>query len=171
MAESKPAVANPQTSRILNAIENTILVVMLAVMLSLAITQIVLRNFFDSGIIWADGFLQVMVLWIGLVGAVAASRDDRQITVDALTRFISPQLKPWIRVITDFFTAGLAGVLAWHAGRLVIDERSGGMTSFGAVPLWLCEVILPVAFGLIALRYLLFGIEHLRQGLSMKDAS
>lgn len=156
--------------RVLDAIENTLLVLMLVVMLSVAITQIVLRNFFDSGLIWADGFLQVMVLWIGLVGAVAASRDDRQITVDALTRFIAPRFKPWLRVVTDFFTGGLAGVLAWHAGRLVAIEKLDGMTSFGSVPLWVCELILPVAFGLIALRYILFGIEHFRQGLRRESS-
>ena len=138
---------------------------MLAVVLGTAVVQIVLRNFFDSGIIWADGFLQVMVLWIGLVGAVAASRDDRQITVDVLTRFVSPRFRPWLRVVTDLFTSGLSGTLAWHAWRLVKEEKLGGMTAFGSVPLWVCEIILPVAFGLIALRSLIFAVEHLRDGL------
>ena len=38
----------------------------LTAMIVLAATQIVLRNLFDSGIIWGDAALRVAVLWVGL---------------------------------------------------------------------------------------------------------
>ena len=40
---------------------------------------------------WAETFLRVLVLWIGLAGAMAASREHRRISIDILSRFLQPQ--------------------------------------------------------------------------------
>jgi TRAP-type C4-dicarboxylate transport system permease small subunit len=54
-----------------------LLVLLLLAMISLAFAQIVLRNGFDGGIIWADSLLRIMVLWIALIGAVVASQGSK----------------------------------------------------------------------------------------------
>ena len=100
------------TTRILRAIglvEDTILVGILGVMIVLAATQIVLRNVFDAAILWGDAMLRVSVLWVGMLGAMAATRDDRQISVDVLSRFLPARWVPRLRVVTDLFTAAVAG--------------------------------------------------------------
>ncbi len=48
------------------AAENASLVLLLGSLMILAVGQIVLRTFFDSGLIWADELLRIMVLWIAL---------------------------------------------------------------------------------------------------------
>jgi TRAP-type C4-dicarboxylate transport system permease small subunit len=68
-------------------VENLLLVALLGGLVLLASTQIVLRNFFSLGLTWADGLIRLMVLWLALVGAVAAAREGRHITMAALTRF------------------------------------------------------------------------------------
>lgn len=153
----------PAWLRFLTAVESAILVLTLLVMLGLAVAQIVLRNFLDTGLMWGDALLRVMVLWIGMIGAIAASRDDRQITVDVLSRFMGEARQRWARLVTDLFTAGVSGLLAWHAGRLVLEERGSGMTAFASVPVWVCELILPVAFALIAVRYAALFVSRLRR--------
>jgi TRAP-type C4-dicarboxylate transport system permease small subunit len=65
-------------------------------------------------------------------------------------------------VVTDLFTAGVSAAVAWHAGRLVLEDRAAGSEVFASVPLWVCELVLPLAFGVIAGRYLLFAIRHAR---------
>jgi TRAP-type C4-dicarboxylate transport system permease small subunit len=104
-----------------------------------------------------------MVLWVGMIGALVATRNDKQITVDALLRLLNPRAKAAVRVITDLFTAAVSTLVAWHAGRLVLDDRAAGSEVFASVPVWVCELILPVAFGLIGFRYLLFALRHLRE--------
>ena len=59
----------------------------------LAALQIVLRYGFDSGIAWADPLLRVLVLWLGLLGALAATRDRRHITIDVLSRMLPARAK------------------------------------------------------------------------------
>jgi TRAP-type C4-dicarboxylate transport system permease small subunit len=62
-------------------------------------------------------------------------------------------------------------VVAWSALRLVLDDRAAGVTAVAFVPLWICEAILPVAFGVIAIRYALFAVKHLRTGIVGEDES
>ena len=95
-------------------IEDGLLVVMMAAMIVLALAQIVLRNLFSTGWVWADPLLRNLVLWVGLIGATAATREDRQITVDVLSRLLSERVRAGARVVTDLFTAGVSGLVAWH---------------------------------------------------------
>ncbi len=66
----------------LGRLEDALLVALLGVLLLLASTQILLRNLFDAGLTWADPLLRVLVLWLGLLGAMIASRSGKHITLD-----------------------------------------------------------------------------------------
>ena len=67
--------------------EDGLLFVILIGMILLAGAQIVLRNFFDSGIFWGDELLRLMVLWLTVAGGLAASRIDKHISIAVLDRF------------------------------------------------------------------------------------
>ena len=55
---------------VVHRLEETLLVSLLLAMICLAFAQIVLRNGFDDGIVWADSLLRIMVLWIALIGEI-----------------------------------------------------------------------------------------------------
>lgn len=155
-----------RTLRILGTVEDAILAIVLGAMIVLASLQIVLRNVFDTGLSWADPMLRVSVLWIGMLGAMAATRDDRQISIDAMSRFLPNHWGARVRILTDIFTAAVAGFFSWHAARLVIEDHASGMTAFAWVPVWVCELILPVAMAIISIRYAIYAWKHLREVLS-----
>lgn len=150
-------------ARWVKTVEDGALIVFLGGMIALAATQIVLRNLFGTAIIWADPALRVGVLWLGLLGAVAASREGRHITVDALSRTLPKRWRSWAAGATDLFTAAVSAFLAWHAGRLVLEDRASGMEAFSSVPVWVCELILPIAFSFIAVRHVLALIRRIRR--------
>ena len=153
--------------RLLGMVEDTLLVALLAVMIGLAVWQIFLRNLMNTAVVWGDPLLRVLVLWVGFLGAVAAARDDRQINVDVAARFAGEPWRSRIRVLTDLFTCSVSGFLAWHALRFVKDAAAYGETAFGSVPLWLAGSVLPLAFGLLCLRYLLLAFFHLRRAMTV----
>ena len=130
------------------------LILLLTAMVLIAASQILLRNFWDAGLAWGDPLLRVLVLWIGLLGAMAATRDDNHIRIDVLHRFLPPRAKKVSRVVTDLFSAVVCGIVAWYAGLLVIMEKQDGVILFAAVPAWVSELILPIAFTVMALRFL-----------------
>ena len=143
--------------------EDAVLVVILSGMIVLASGQIVLRNFFDIGFIWSDEALRLMVLWLAVAGAVAASRNDKHINIDVLDRFLHGRLKSLKDVLVHGFTAAICGVVAWHSLLFVRTSHEYGDVLLGGVPAWLPQAILPLGFGLITYRYALFVVRDLRR--------
>lgn len=137
-------------------LENGLLLVTLVAMLSVAITQIVSRNFFGTGFVWSDEFLRLTVLWLALIGAVAAARDHRHLRIDVLSHFFPKSITRWTGVIVDLFTSVVCGVLAYYSYLFVAETREYEDLAFADKPLWWFQIILPIGFGLIAWRYLLW---------------
>lgn len=144
--------------RALHVIEDAALVSLLLTMILLAVAQIFLRNVADQSLVWADPFLRVAVLWIGMLGATIAARENSHIAIDIATRYLPERLARASGVVLALFTAGVCAVVAWYAWLFVRDEQGYGTVAFASVPAWLCEAIMPVAFALIALRYVLIAI-------------
>ena len=142
-------------------IEDLTLALLLLGMIALAAAQIALRNFFDASLSWGDPLLRMMVLWVGMLGALAASRDDRQITVDVLSHFLRGRVRTAARAVTSLFTAAVSGLLAFHAARFAAFDREAGVEAVAGFPAWLFELVMPFAFGLIALRYAAMGSAYL----------
>ncbi len=135
------------------ALENGLLVALLALLILLASAQILLRNVFSSSLPWGDEAVRLLVLWLALFGAIAASRDGRQIRIDVLSRVI-PGRFVWIPdVIATAFTSIVCGIFAWQAGRFVLDSRAFGDQMLGDWPAWLLQLILPIGFAVMAYRY------------------
>ena len=138
--------------------EDAVLILILTTMIGFAVMQIVARNFFGGGIPWADTFLNILVLWVGLVGAMVASRRDHHIAIDALVRFLSKKVQRVVQHLVDFFTAAVCAILAFYSVRFVFIEYESGTLAFSIVPAWLCQSILPIAFSIIALRYMVYTV-------------
>lgn len=141
-------------------VENATLVALLSAMIVLGAGQILLRNGFGIGFIWADELLRIMVLWIAMLGAIAASRDDNHIAIDILSRFLAGRVKIAARLIIDLFTCIVCGLIAWYAFGFVGEAREFGDTVLNGKPAWLVQAILPVSFGLISYRYLVLAARH-----------
>lgn len=133
--------------------EDLLLVAILTTMIVLAGTQIVLRNVWDTGIAWVDPLLRVLVLWIGILGAMVATREHRQISIDVLSRFLGPRARNVVCVATDTFAAFICALLAFHGTRFVLTEFDAGSLAFASVPTWACALIIPLGLGIIAVRY------------------
>jgi len=146
-----------RAAHVANRIENAILVALVAALVAIAGAQILLRNLFGGGFIWADPLMRVLVLWVGLAGALVAAQHDNHIAINVVARLLPPHLKYWIRVVVDLVTTFVCAILAWVGGALVIAEFHGGARAFGDVPVWICQLVIPLAFGGIAVRYLGFA--------------
>ncbi len=149
-------------NRLLTGLENLVLCALLLVMVALAVWQIVARNFFGGGFLWADEFLKLLLLWLGLAGAVVASGEGKQIKIDVLSRFLPERFAAPAELVTALFTAAVCALCAWHAGRFVLMERESESILLGNLPAWIFEAAIPLAFGLIAWRYLAVAARRLR---------
>ena len=146
--------------------EDGILTLLLVSMIFLSFAQIVLRNFFETGLIWIDPLVRQMLLWITLVGAMVATREHNHITVDAVFRHIPPgRVKLATIFIGDTFAAIVCALLTYSTFRVFhmeFQDPQGGfiMTGF---PLWVSLLTMPAAFGVMTLRFIRFSILSLLQ--------
>ena len=138
--------------RLLHQVENSALWIALATMLALALLQIVLRNFFDTGLLWIESFLRILVLWLAMLGAMIGTRERNHIRIDILSRFASMRAKAWLSKINALFASMICLVAVYASIRLVIFEYQDGLTAFAWVPVWFCQLILPVGFLVMFLR-------------------
>jgi TRAP-type C4-dicarboxylate transport system permease small subunit len=151
-----------RVDRAARGLETGLLVAILGGLIVLGASQIVLRNFFSIGFPWVDGLTRLAVLWLGLLGALAACRDGRHITMGAILRWLPPQLQRVAGVCADAFAAAVSAALAWYSWRFVSDSHEFGDTLLGDLPAWWFQSIMPVAFALMALRFLVQGVKRLR---------
>ncbi len=140
-------------------IEDIFLAALLTFMILLAGWQIVQRNFIGGGMIWGDELLRLMVLWLALLGAMAASRDNRHVAIDLLLRFLPDKFKSPVQMCLHLFTAVVCGMLAFYSFKFVQMEHEYQTTVLSGLPAWWFEVILPIGFGMMSFRYL----GHLRR--------
>lgn len=151
----RPADVLGRAERIGRWLENALLVAVLATMILLAAAQVGLRVVFSAGVPFGDEALRLLVLWGAMAGAVAASREDVHLRIDLLSRFLPPRGRAAAAALVDLFAAGVAGALAWYSWRFVQDSRAYGDQLLGDLPAWPFQLVLPVAFVLIAYRYLI----------------
>ena len=140
------------------ATEDALLVGMLAVMVLLAGVQILARNFLGEGLVWSDQLLRILVLWVGVLGALAASRDNNHIVIDLVPKLLPARAKRGIEILIFAFTSAVSALVAWHAARFVIAEYGYSQPLLGPVPGWVFQTIIPLGFGLIAWRYAVYTV-------------
>ncbi len=134
--------------------EDALLVGVFLAMLLLAGAQIVMRNFFGTGLAWIDPLLRILVLWVGMLGAVVATREDRHINIDVLSRFAPPAVLPWLKRVVALATTMVCALLAWHTFRFVRDEYAYSDVVVAGLPVWIWQSILPLGFTLMTWRFL-----------------
>jgi len=139
--------------RVLSAIEDGILVLILVALVIMAGTQIFLRNIFSAGFMDMDSLARLMVLWLGMFGAVVASRHKKHINVDVLSVRLPERARAIVTIGIDMFTAGISLAVAVFSANLFVIEWGSGATVFANIPSWLAVSILPLAFGLIFFHY------------------
>ena len=136
-------------------LEKFLIAALLAVIIILAFGQIVLRNLFATGIDSGDSIVRYLVVWVGFIGAAIATKEGKHITIDVLSRWITGNGKSAIQFICHLSSAVICGLLTWAGIKFIWFEAQMGGTAFFNLPIWVPELIIPITFGLMTLRYTL----------------
>lgn len=145
----------------LHRLEDGALILALVTMLVLAVVQIVLRDFFDQGLLWAESFLRVLVLWVTMLGAMVATRQRSHISIDAVSRYLPGRVARATALFTNLVSAAICAAVAFYSVKFIHFEYQDQTVAFAKVPSWICESILPIGFGVMGLRFLIDAVKHL----------
>jgi C4-dicarboxylate transporter DctQ subunit len=143
-------------------VERSIIVLFLTVMTVLAFTQVVLRNAFSFGFLWADSLLRYMVMWVGFLGATLATRQEKHFGIDFLNRFLPPRALHIVKSIIDLFAAVVAFLIMRASFQFLVEAIGPNEADILGIPKRIDFAILPIGFGLIAIHFLLHVVRHVR---------
>lgn len=132
----------------------------LAGMVIVAFLQIIFREVFDTGVFWANELIRLMVLWLAMVGAVAACRDNRHIRIDLISHLLPDKIVTMIRIVVDLFAAVVCGIIAWLVWEFVKLEVELEFTVLGDLPVFPAHIIVPLAFALLCYRFVVLVIKQ-----------
>ena len=145
---------------LISRLEQFLIAVLLSAMILTAFLQIILRNFFSTGIAWGDPLVRNLVIWIGFIGATLATKEGKHITIEIVSHWLPGRANRYVQSASHLFSAIVSGLLTWAALKFVRVEALMGGTAIFDLPVWVPQVIIPVAFGIMTLRFgLQFGIE------------
>ena len=139
-------------------VEEIALVSLVILMLCLGFLQILFRNLISIGIVWIDPLVGHLVLWIALLGASLATRENRHIAIDLLSERLSPAHYSRIQGAVQLFSALVCLLLVHPAIRFVQNDYVAGTTLAFGIPLWFSQMIMPAMM-------LVMGVRFLHQGL------
>lgn len=142
------------------------LTLILLMIILLSILQILLRNVFDTSLFWIDPLNRLSVLWLAILGAMVATRKREHIAIDVLKHYITGRLLTAVTCAFQLFAAIVCALMAYHSGRFVYYEYVDQMTTFSELPAWPFELIMPLGFGIMALRFC-FGAIQFKPGAEL----
>lgn len=157
---SKKHICN-SIARFVEKLEDGIVVLLFAAIAFISLLQIILRNFFDTGLSWATPMLGILLLWLTLSGAVVAVRKDRHISINILTNYLTPHFKCLAFAGTKIFTALVCTVITFYGSRLVQMDFEMKTILFSDVPAWACELIIPISFSLLSVRFFIAAVSEI----------
>ncbi|MDE2039536.1 MAG: TRAP transporter small permease subunit [Elusimicrobia bacterium] len=143
-------------------LESAALVALLGGMSSLAFLQVLRRELFGSGALWADPLLRSLVLWVGFLGAALAAAEDKHFAWEAGAHR-SGRYGAALNLIGKLAAVCVSLLLMRAAWNFFLDDQSAGrpLALIGnlAVPSWLFSLAIPVGFALLAVHMALRAAE------------
>ena len=137
----------------LRRLENALLAAVFALTISLPLVEMALRGALGTGIQAVGALVQHATLLLGMLGASAAARDGRLLTL-AVSGFIKGRPGEMARFAGRAIAAAVAALLLWSALEFVAAEYRGGARLVYSIPTWAAQLPLPLGYALIGLRLL-----------------
>lgn len=136
----------------MHRIEDALLALLATALVVIAGAQIGARFFIEGSLLWADSLLKSLVLWLVMLGALAAARTDSHLGIDALTHSLGPKGQRMARFAAFSFGALMSLLAAYYGLELVRFERESPSDVHGLLPSWVVLLVIPCAFAGMALR-------------------
>ena len=158
-----------RVNTLLGKIETGLLCLIVAMMIGLAVLEIVLRYGFKTSLLWKHIMFQNLTLWMCFLGAALASSERRHISIDALNRILPASVTRFSVYVIDVLSLIVVSILAYFGFGFLIGEQESPATLIGSVPLWWAKTIIPIGFILIGIHIMLQICIHLTERDHLQD--
>ena len=164
MSDSAPDSTAPPPSRAAR-IEDGAVIVALLLLAVIPTAQVIARLLFDVALTTASGYVRHLVVWGACLTGIVATRERQHLSLSAGLPKLPAPYDRWVAVAATAITVAVTTGIAVSAASLTL-VGFGGYERVGAFPKRAVLAILPVGFGLMALRMVLAAARPQEEGRS-----
>ncbi|PRQ01170.1 TRAP transporter small permease [Enhygromyxa salina] len=133
---------------------------------------------FPAGLAWAQPLGLILTLWVAFLGASMATRDNLHLKVEAVQQAMPEKIQRISGLLSGLLTAVFCLLLAYLGYRYIIVKHEeyeisnglGGLHNGIAIPYFMSFIVVPVAYTLMAARFVGLGVLSLRGELEQTPA-
>ncbi|MBV7297555.1 TRAP transporter small permease [Enterovibrio paralichthyis] len=146
--------------RLLHRFEEAAIGLLLVSMTLLVFFEVVLRFFFNEGLLWAQELTLYLSAWMVLMGASWGLREGAHIGVDAAVKHLSPQGQKLVTLLALALCLVYCGLFIYGSWVYLSKMKLIGI-EMEDLPIekWKAMSCLLLGFGLLTLRVLTIGYE------------
>jgi TRAP-type C4-dicarboxylate transport system permease small subunit len=117
--------------------------------------QIVLRNFFASGLPWYDEVTQICMTWLVLFGAIWATKNNQHLNTGLkMHRNLNERQIHLIDGILELVVAVITGTVAYRIARFSLMSMDFSIVALPWLKLGYIFMVMPISMGTICYYYL-----------------
>lgn len=151
--------SEPQTKptgwrRTLRGGENLAVTFALLAMMLLPLAEVLLRKTVHAGISGVNSIVQHLTLIVGVLGGAIAARENRLLALSTLTTILKGRWKSAATIFSGAFAAAVSTFLCVASVQFALSERTSGDVIAYGIRTWVVQLLLPLGFGLVAVRLL-----------------
>lgn len=114
---------------------------------------------------WIDVLLRQLVIMVGFLGAMIATRRRKHINIDAASKLLPAKVRGWITMAMNALACVVSVMLAVAGYRLVAISVEFPKEMMPFVDEWHFQLMFPLGFGLLGLHFLFRVLEDLDRNL------
>jgi TRAP-type C4-dicarboxylate transport system permease small subunit len=121
----------------------------------LTFIQVVLRNCFNSNLIWSDELSQFSMMWMVLFGIIWATKNDKHLNTGLkLHKKLNKNLINLIDCILDLLLSGVAGVVVYQSAVFSIFVMGTASQSLSWLKMGYIVILMPLSMLSVCYYYL-----------------
>ena len=146
--------ASPAFPRWWQRLENGVLVAAILVAVFLPLVDAVGRPLGGFHIPGSATYMQQLTLWLAFLGGLIAVRESKHLTLSTAEVFSEGSRgRKVVRVVAHAVAAGVCAVLTYGSFQVVMADRQQGSVLPIGLPVWVSELVMPLALALATLRF------------------
>lgn len=148
--------------KILDRIEDVFSVVAFFLATLLIFMNVVLR-FIGHGTTWSEELIRYLIIWLTFIGSSICVRKNEHVSVDLLPEFLPEFWKKILFIVVNVIAIiFLLFITKYSIDLIAFSVQTGQISPALGIPMFTVYLILPIGFILMALRYLVSSINHVK---------
>lgn len=154
-ASSGPGPAGTESAQesVFARLEGAAVGVILIAMIALPAGETLSRRLFGRGLPGSAILVQHLTLWVGFLGALAATSTERHLALSTVEVIPPGWPRRAASLVARVVSASVCALLAYASLKLVAAERGSDRTLPFGIPWWWSELVMPAASALMAVRF------------------